>query len=254
MTRRAGLTFGTTLIVLCIFALGAGAALLFMAHGMPAHTDERRAEQLTIQYEQRYNTTSPEQRKPLERKITALRTPKWKLYNTGLALSMISPLLLVAILRFRLWDIRNLRAVDTPQTRLGILILAAVAWLALFPVMVFQLADDYAQDDLTPTMDTGHGAILLLGPQLFPSVLIVLLAFGRFVILRNVLLPANLWNWDRTRPYRSFVWSALYGVLGGLLATLIVLSITNFPWAFPSLSVGLYVVLSTRAALLNSSQ
>jgi hypothetical protein len=120
--------------------------------------------------------------------------------------------------------------------------------------MALQTEDDYAQDDLTATIDTGHGGVWILGAEIFPIVLIVVLLFGRFVVLRKVILPAAIWNWDRGHPYRSIIWSTVYGVIAGMLAVSIALAARSFPWALPSLIVGLYVTLSSRAALLNNRQ
>lgn len=254
VTRKSGLTFGVMLVALCLIATGVGIALLFKAHGMPAHTDERRAAELTRLYEENYIKASPEQRKSAETEIMVLRTSKWKLYNAGLGMCLVSPLLLFAMLHFGLWDIRNLRTVKTPQTRLRLLGLASGAWLALLPALLLQSTEDYAQDDLTPTMDTGHGSFLIALPKIFLLMLIVMLVFGRFFVLRSALLPANLWCWDSERPRRSLILSALYGLAGGVLVVLIAWSAGNFIWAVPSLVIGLYVILSTRAALINNDQ
>jgi hypothetical protein len=251
MSRKAGLTFGTILAALCLVATGVGIALVVMAHGMPSHTDERRAAELTRLYEQNYVKVAPEQREPTKQEIIALRTSKWKLYNAGLGMCLIPPLLLFAMLRFELWDIRKLRTAKTPRTRLEFLGLASCAWLALLPALELQSDDEYGQDDLTPTIDTGHGSLWIVGTKLFLLTLIVMLVFGRFLVLRRVVLPANLWCWDSARPHRSLVLTVLYGLLGCVLVVLIVWSASNFPWAVPSLMVGLYVILSSRAALIN---
>jgi hypothetical protein len=250
MTRKLGLTFGAVLVVLSLFTISVGIGLIVKARGMASHTDERRAAELTRLYEQNY-VRAPDQLEPVKREIVALRTSKWRLYNAGVAICLVTPLLLLAILRFRLWDVRNLRSVKTPRTRLGLLGLASCAWLALLPALLLQSDDEYAQDDLTPTIDTGHGSILVVGSELILVALIVLLAFGRFLVLRNVLLPANLWCWDGARPYRSAILSAIYGLLGCVFIIVIVWSANNFSWALPSLMIGLYVILSSRAALIN---
>src|SRR5579872_6608275 len=89
MTRRASLTFGFMLVALCLVAISVGSALLVMAHRMPTHTDERRADELARSYEQNYTTSSPERLEPIRRQITALRTPKWKLYDAGLDICLL---------------------------------------------------------------------------------------------------------------------------------------------------------------------
>jgi len=253
MTTKMGLTLGALVTALCLVATGAGITLLFIAHGMPSHTDERRATHLTALYEQNYIKLTPEEREPAKQEIIALRTSKWKLYDAGLNICLVSPLILFAILHFKLWDLRNLGAVKTPRTRIGLLGLASGAWLALLPALQLQSDHDYAQDDLTPAMDTGHGSLWIVGPKLSLLVLMILLTLGRFVVLRSVLLPANLWCWNSGRPYHSLIWSVLYGLLASMFAVLIVWSVSNFSWALPSLMVGLYVILSSRAALTNIS-
>jgi hypothetical protein len=246
--------FGTMLVALCLVATGVGVALLVMAHGMPSHTDERRAAELTELYEQNYTRLPPEQREPVKREIISSRTSKWSLYDAGLSMCLVSLCLLFAIVCFKLWDVRNLRTATTPQTRLGLLGLASGAWWALLPALQLEEYNEYAQDDLTPTIDTGHGLLLIIGPPLFSLIWIAMLAIGHFFVLRSVLLPANLWCWDSARPYRSLILSALYGLLGGVIVILIGWSAIAFSWALPSLIVGLYVVLSTRAALLNGGR
>jgi hypothetical protein len=251
MTRKAGLMFGTMLVALCLATTGVGIALLVLANGMPSHTDERRAAELTELYEQNYVRVTPEQGEPAKQEIVALRTSKWKLHNGGLGMCLVSLCLLFASFRFKFWDMRNLRSATTPQTRLGLLGLASAAWWAVLPALQLEEYKEYAQDDLTPNIDTGHGSLWIVGPGLFLLIWIAMLAFGRFFVLRKVLLPANLWCWDNARPYRSLVLSALYGLLGAVLVVLIVWAASNFSWALPSLMVGLYVILSSRAALTN---
>jgi hypothetical protein len=119
---------------------------------------------------------------------------------------------------------------------------------------LLELDDEYAQDDLTPTMDTGHGSAVMAGPTFFAITLFALTVFGRYVVLRNALLPANLWIWDEERPRRSFVWTIFYGLIACALLVLITGAASGSPWFLPSLIVGLYVIVSTRAAVLNGER
>lgn len=254
MSRKAGLTLGTVAATLCLVAIASGIVLLFIAHGMPSHTDERRAAELTALYEQNYVKLSPERRESAKQEIIALRTSKWKLYDAGLDICLVFPLLLFAMVHFQLWDVRNLRQAKTPRTRWALLALAAGAWLALLPALQLQSDHEFAQDDLTPTIDTGQGSLWIVGSKLFLLILIVMLTFGRFVVLRSALLPANLWCWNSARPWSSLVWTAVYGSLGGVFVVLIVWSASNFSWALPSLIAGIYVILSSRAALINENR
>lgn len=245
------MTIGTFLTGLFMVAIGVGISFLIIAHGMPSHSDQRRASELTLSYGENQLSWTAQQRKLAEAEIISLRTPKWELYRAGLGMCLAAPVLLLAVIRFRLWDIRNLRAATTPQSRLGILGLASAAWLALLPALLLGVQDEFTQDDLTPTMDTGHGAFFVFLPPIFVAVWIVIIVFYRYVVLRNVQLPANLWYWDRAQPYRSLVCDIFFGLLGSILIALIAWATYAFPWSLPSLLVGLYVLLSSRAALQN---
>jgi hypothetical protein len=253
MTRRAGPTFGFMLTALCLVAISGGSALLVTAHRMPAHTDERRADELTRLYEQNY-TSNPGQLEPIRQQITALRTLKWKLYDAGLDICLFSGILLLGIAHFGIWDLRNLRTTNTPQSRLGLLGLASIALLALLPALQLQIDYEYVRDDLAPAIDTGRGGILFLGAELFLLLWIPMMLVGRFLVLRHASLPANLWCWDSTRHYRSLIVTTFFGLLAALLAALLVWCACFFSWAIPSLSVGLYVVLSSRAALVSAGK
>jgi hypothetical protein len=253
MNRRAGLVIGKSLVALCVAATAVGIALLATARNMPIHTNEPRATELMNLYTQHYLDWTAEQRAPIEQEVISLRTSKWILYRAGLGMCLVAPLLLGAMVRFRLWDVRNLLRATTPRTRLRLLAIESIAWWALLPALLFESDDEYTQDDLTPTIDTGHGALAFAGPPFFLVMWIAMLLVGRFVILRRVLLPANLWCWDSEWPRRSMFWIVTYGLLGGALLILIAGSAMALasPWPLPSLLVGLYVISSTRAALLN---
>jgi hypothetical protein len=216
--------------------------------------NELRATELTIRYEAMYLNGTQEEKAAVEQEIASLRTPKWKLRNAGLTICLTAAVLLSAIRRFRLWDIRMLRHATTPQTRLGLLGLAGVAWFTLLPAFLLALEDDYAQDDLTPTIDTGHGLAYVDGPPFFAIALAVLSVLGRYVVLRSARLPSNLWIRDAGRPHRSLIWTTLYGLLAGVIVILIAGAAMGSPWFLPSLAIGLYVVLSTRAAVLNGGR
>src|SRR5882724_272811 len=111
MTRRAGLTFGFILVALCLVATSVGSALLVTAQKMPSHTDEQRADELARLYERSYATNS-EQLESAKQQIVVLRTSKWQLYDTGLDICLFSAMLLLAVIYFRIWDLRNVRTMS----------------------------------------------------------------------------------------------------------------------------------------------
>jgi hypothetical protein len=254
MSRGAGILIGSILTALCVIGCAAGIVLLVTAHGMLAHRDEARATELTMHYEHIYTSGTLDEKDYIKQEIVSLRTPKWKLYNAGLVMCLTGPVLLVAIIRLKLWDFRRLRSATTPRTRLHLLALASGAWLMLLPASFLELEDEYSRDDLTPTIDTGHGGFLFFSAPFFVITLIIIVLLGRFIVLRKATLPASLWCWDSDRPHRSITWTLLYGLLGSVLTLLITWSARALPWALPSLIVGLYVIASTRAALLGRSR
>jgi hypothetical protein len=253
MIKTAGLTFGFMLVALCLVSISVGSALLVTAHNTPAHTDERRADELARLYEQNY-ASNPERLEPIRQQIAALRTSKWNLYDAGLDMCLLSATLLFGVVRFRIWDLRNLRTVGTPRSRLGLLGLASIALLALLPALQLQSDYEYVRDDLAPAIDTGRGTILFLGTGLFLLLWIPMMVVGRFLVLRHASLPSNLWCWDNTQHYRSVILTTFFGLVVALLAILLVWSANNFPWAIPSLLVGVYVILSSRAALVSADK
>jgi hypothetical protein len=254
MTRRAGLTFGFMLVALCLVAISVGSALLVMANRTPAHTDERRADELARLYEQNYTTSNPERLEPIRRQITALRTPKWKLYDAGLDICLLSTTLLLGVVIFRIWDVRNLRKLRTPRSRLALLGLASFALLALVPALQLQSDYEYARDDFAPAIDTGRGSALFLGAELFLLLWIPMMVVGRFIVLKHASLPESLWCWDGTQHYRSLILTTFFGLLAALLTTLLVWCAYNLSWAIPSLLIGIYVALSSRAALVSAGK
>ncbi len=152
-------------------------------------------------------------------------------------------------MRFRLWNIHKMREVTTPKTRFGLLALASVAWLALIPAIFLQIQMEYRKDDLRPMTDTGHGMFLIGGIPFFIFTCVAIVLFGRFVLLRHSTLPVNIWIW-RTDAW-NLVWTVICAVLVAFLGIAAVWSAANFPWSIPSVLTGIYIALSTRAALLS---
>jgi hypothetical protein len=255
VNRKSAIVIGSTFTALCAAGFVVSIALLVAAYRLPAHSDEARALELTIQYEHHFLDPTPEVRDSIEREIIPLRTSKWNFYRTGLVLCLTTPFLLLAIIRFKLWDIRMLRSATTPGTKRRLLLLASFAWLSLLPAILLDVDDDFAQDDLTPTIDTGHGMFALVLPPFFLITWIVFMLAGHFIVLRKARLPANLWGWDSDRPSRSLIWTTLYGFLAGFITILVLLSWWyRNGWYPPGLLTGLYVVLSTRAALVHRDE
>jgi hypothetical protein len=222
---------------------------------MPPHIDERKAQELTDSYEERHFDISPQERAQRESEIISLRTGKWSLYNIGVCMCLFAATFAVSIVRFRLWDIRNLKEATTPHTRWRLIALGSAAWLALIPTTLLEIGDEFLQDDLRPHNGYGAGGTsgLFLVTQAPLIVMIWMLATFtcRFVVLRNVNLPAPLWYAGYSKSSRNVFLTVFYTAMIGLLATLVALSAVYFIWAIPSGLIGIYVMLSSRAGLLS---
>jgi hypothetical protein len=244
---------GITVVLLCVAAFGLGVTLLGKAGGMLPHIDEPRARELTLSFEREYSNMSLVERQQRESEIAGLRTAKWPLYNFAIRICLITVTFAVAIVRFRLWDIRNMRTVTTPRTRGRLIALSSLAWLALAPAMLLEIDDEIVQDDLLPASDAGLGETLsmMIGASLVVWVISVVIC--RFVVLRYANLPAALWYVDYSTSYRNKWLRVFYGAAIVALAAFTALSLVVFKWGIPSGLVGIYVMLSSRAGLLGST-
>jgi hypothetical protein len=74
-----------------------GAALLWRAQEMPAYTDPVRAAQILVDYG--LSITS------WDSQMSRLRTAKWRIYETGFGLILFAALFILAMVRFRLWEL-----------------------------------------------------------------------------------------------------------------------------------------------------
>jgi hypothetical protein len=250
MSHRVAMTIGALIAMICIAAACTGIVLVIKANGMSAHTDEAMAERLTRSYEENHPKMSTAQRLELETQIALLRTSKWTFETVGRSLIITSALLLLAIFWFRLINISNLCHMTTPRTRGGFLALASIAWLALIPEIQLGIQIEYEQDDLLPTTDTGHGTFLIFGAPIILAIWGLLLLIGYFGVLRRATLPANLWHWNQTIYCTSL--TIVFGALISLMLVAIYWSAMHSVWALPTLMIGIYIALSTRAALLSS--
>jgi hypothetical protein len=254
MSQQLGRMIGSALLVLCVLAFSIGAGLLGKAYTMQAHVDERKAQELTAKHETEYHHMPAEQRERDANEIVGMRTAKWLFYNIGVRICLIASTLTVLILRFRLWNIRNLKMVTTPRTRWRLIALAGVTWLGLIPAFSLDLEDAYAQDDLLPSDDAGHGIFLGIVAPYMIVIWIVSALICRFVVLRKINLPVSLWRTADERTLRSVGLTIFYGVAVGLLAVFSALSVAYFKWGIPSGLVGIYVMLSSRAGLIGPAQ
>jgi hypothetical protein len=82
----------------------------------------------------------------------------------------------------------------------------------------------------------------------------VAIGLAWLVVLRRVRLPAPVWLWNRARPVRSVLWTAVCGVLLLPLAFMLVVAAdSGHPLMVPLLAVLIYLVLSAHAAALSGT-
>lgn len=241
-----------TFIVLCFFLLAIGSTLLVVASTLPSHLNESKAQSLTQEYEERYYEMSSESREEKELQIAALRTGKWPMRNAGILMCLVGATLLWAVVHLQLWNIDSLERLRTPKTRFGLVALASVSWLSLIPAFWLELADEYAQDDLRPhNNEMGHGVFLAMGVPLILLLWLTCSILYRYVVLKNVSLPATLWQRDCAKSRRNIALTLFYGGVFVGLGLLAILSSVYFVWSVPSELIGTYVVVSTWAGSLN---
>lgn len=251
MPRRLGLIAGFSVIALCLLMAGAGLRLLVQAAEMPAYHDPVKASKLRnasspLSFDADLKTGSARWHKEME----ALRTSKWPLYDRGRGLVTLSLCVLMAIAWFRLWDMRNLPKISTPRSSTSILLILGGIWLALIPAGVADFSEQLDREYFPSWGDTiaipiGSGIILVLGS------LPIILLLAWFLPLRRARLPANLWIWDRAHPRWSAVWTVLYGLLAALILASAIDSIRGHFLYIPPTLIGVYVALSLRAAHLS---
>jgi len=251
MSPHWGRAVGISLLFLCLLSFGVGVVRLNAAHRMLPHVDEPRALELTLRYQFEYSRLSPQERERRVSEIAGLRTAKWPLYNSGVRICLIAGTLVIAILCFRLWDIRNFRFITTPRTRWRLIRLTSVAWLALIPLVGLDISDGAAQDDLRLLEDAGLGEGLSMISLAIVVTWVISVVICRFAVLRRARFPAMLWSADCRWTNRNVGLTVFYGLAAVASAAFTTLAIVAFKWGIPSGLVGIYVLLSSRAGLLD---
>ncbi len=105
------------LAILVALLMVSGAAAMASSHLIPAFSDESEIQRLMSDWPP--NTATPEQRAEFTRnwhvQMNGLRTPKWRVLETGLILLTLGGLVGAAGLLFRLRPIRGWRGLSTPR-------------------------------------------------------------------------------------------------------------------------------------------
>jgi hypothetical protein len=132
--------------------------------------------------------------------------------------------------------------------------LTSIAWLALIPLTGLDINESLVQDDLHPMEDAGIGEGLSMIALAMIAVWAVSVAICRFAVLRHAKFPAALWCADRPWTNRNLGLTIFYGLAVAVSVAFTALAFAGFKWGIPSGLVGIYVMLSSRAGLLDRTR
>lgn len=174
----------------------------------------------------------------------------WLDMGTGLLLTTGTLALLIYLSKLRSNEECEPRP-RTPRRRwhfiaLGIGVIAWSWWTAMYSLELdlSRRILPWCADSVAIPMFQLTALTLIAAPILVAVGLAVSLAFGR--------LPVSLTLWDRSHSAKSWVVSGVCGALAVVVGAALVLNIqTSLTWTAPSLVIALYLLASTRAALLS---
>jgi hypothetical protein len=172
---------------------------------------------------------------------------EWFDLGFGLTTSALAGLLLVAVLFMSRHDEPWLR---TPSGRWQYMLTgwAVIAWT--YFAATYSFTKDLerrqlpwcADSIIIPIFEVGVASIILL---------IVCSAIGLLLMWRFGSLPVSLGQWNRSRPRYSWVVTIIFSLVAILLAvSTVVQAESSMSIANPALLLAIYLVASTRAALL----
>ena len=251
MTNRAGLLGGGILLVFCIALAIAGIILIAQSAATPEFNNAQRAYELQ-------NMSAPAGDRAAVEEVTrqwanemhALRTGKWRRHDLGRGLITVALCLIGIIVFFRLWDVRNALAIETPGSLLSMLLMITGTWLSVIVVNAADLSEAQERHHFPHWADS-------IGIPISSVAIIVLAAWpilliGGWISARGAPLPVTLWAWDAMHPRWSAFWSAAYGTVALLiLVSLITDGIRGYFLYIPLQLLAAYLVLSGRAAHLS---
>jgi hypothetical protein len=185
------------------------------------------------------------------RQDEAMRTPKWELYDLGRGLIALSASLLAGVALLRLWNARDIVQLKTPRSSVWFLGLGGAIWLAQAPVEAQMLQEHFDRGYFPWWSD------IIAIPTMGVTLLVVLtlpimMILGWVIVLWRAELPANMWAWDRDRPVRAVVWTALFGVVAAVILWRLWDAVAYSYLSVPLGLIGLYLVLGARAAVVAS--
>lgn len=235
-----------------------GIALIVWSLPMPVYADHAKAQEVLSR-----NCSFDEARNaPMSREdrrrctdlwfadMAAVRTSKWPLQDRGLALIAFAATVAGGIWYFRRDGATSWRELMTPRTRIGFLLTGMVIWGAQLPAHLFALGQNAGREMFPHWADSLGIPIHQLTWEMKVTLPIVTLL--GIAALWRAKLPTSLWHWDRGKPWRCWGWSMLCAVATALLVADVSLALVGGRFLLVPLGcVGVYLVLSARAAMLS---
>lgn len=234
------------LALLGLFVLGA--ALCAYGGQLPAYTDVAAMERLRLAPE--VTDTGCVVGDRWHENVNALRTARNPLLNGGGALMLTAATVLLLLGAAASRGATTLGEIGTPRslaTFFGAGILSTVWFLF---ALAYSFVIDFHRGAFPWCADSI--AIPIFGLEIAGAFLLPVLVMAGLVVSRFFgSLPERLGIWDADRPVRSWIWTILTGLAVSGLALIIAASFLSAEFlVIPSCLVGLYLVLSTRAAVL----
>jgi hypothetical protein len=236
---------------MAVFVLAAalmveGANRVRVAETIPAYTDPAEAARPRSIWPD--DTEDTAKRKAWFEKMEAVRTDKWKVYDRGRTLIVLSMSVTGVVLGLRFWREDAFKNLATPSRR-GLILLGGATYLSFVPATWLALRDEAVREYLPwwgDTISIPGFTVAFFALLTLPVLLLVL-----WLCVRRARLPSRLWALDAARPVTSTVASLIFGGVALALAISLIGEVRyGAPYYLFSLFCLIYVVLSLRAALL----
>jgi hypothetical protein len=228
-----------------------GAPLMRVAEAMPAYTDPGLAHslRLTMPHElEEYRKDGRAFTRRWHEKMAALRTDKWEVYDRGRTMIVLALCVLGAVLLFRLWRDHAVANMRTPS-RGTLFWLGVTTYFSIVPPFWIMLLDQQRREYLPWWADSiglpGFGLVFML--LLTLPVLLLLL----WLCTRRAELPAQLWDFDASRPVISILATLILGGAALAASAIVVEAVWHgVPYFIFWALCSIYVLLCMRAALV----
>ena len=229
-----------------------GAALIVQSNTLPEWTDRAKMEEVATDYPPSFNgPVYDEHNKRWHKRMRALRTAKWPLYDLGSGLIALSLSLAAGTIILKVRTGRDIAALRTPKRRMAILGMCTIAWIWFGLAFSYEVLQDQERFMFPPWADTIIIPIAgICAFTLFGLVLLVPLAW--IVALRRARLPISFWAWRPDYPITSWAFSvcaAITALFGGIA---LCSALAAGPYVMvPATLLWVYGVLAVRAAALS---